>query len=66
MTDLKLCYNRQLTQIGSIIEEFIRIERKPIKLIAKLLLMMKYHISTVYKESKNYYGSYNDKVVEMG
>ena len=30
MTDLTACYNRQLAEIGSIVEELIGIERKPI------------------------------------
>ena len=65
-TDLKSCYDRQLAQIGSIIEEAIRIERKLIKLITKLLLVIKHHICTAYRVSNQYYSGKNDKVVGIG
>ena len=37
-----------------------------IKLIAKLLPMMKYHICTAYRVSQEYYGGENDKIAGMG
>ena len=66
MTDLKSCYNRQLSQMESIIEESIGIKRKPIKLIAKLLPVMKHHICTAYGASEKYYSGKQDKVAGTG
>ena len=66
MTDLKSCYDYQLSQMGSIIEESIGVKRKLIKLIAKLLLVMKHHIYTVYGASKKYYSGKQDEVAGTG
>jgi len=66
MTDLKLYYDRQLPQMGSIIKESIGIERKPIKLIAKLLPVMKHHICIAHGASEKYYGRKQDKVAGTG
>ena len=66
MIDLKSCYNRQLLQIRSIIEESVGIERKLIKLIANLLLVMKYHVCTVYSVSESYYSREQDQTAGTG
>ena len=49
-----------------IIKESIGIERKLIKLIAKLLPMIKHYIYTAYRVSENYYSRYNDKIAGIG
>ena len=66
MTDLKSYYDCQLAQVDSIIEESIRIESKPIKLIAKLLPMMKHHICTIYSASQDYYGGESNQIAGTG
>ena len=62
MTNLKLYYNRQLTQIRSIIKESMGMQRKPVKLIAKLLPNIKYYICTTHRVSEDYYSGCNDKL----
>ena len=62
MTELKSCYDCQLSQMGLIIEESIGIKRKLIKLIAKLLPVMKYYICTAYRVSEKYYSRKQDEV----
>ena len=59
--DLQACYDQQLDQIGSIVQESIGVKRKAIKLIAKLILVMEYYLCTSYGVSSNYYGGYNNK-----
>ena len=40
MTDLKACYDRKLSKIGSIVQETLGVETKPIQLITKILPIM--------------------------
>ena len=61
MIDLTACYDRQLAKIGSIVEESIGIKRKPIQLIAKVLLIMEYHIYIIFGTSKEFYRGVNNK-----
>ena len=61
MIDLTACYDRQLAEIGSIVEESIEIERKPIQLIAKVLPIMEHYICTSFSASKEFYGGVNNK-----
>ena len=56
LTDLQSCYNRYLLNFASIIEELIGIERAPIKLFTKVLLVFKHYICTGYSISTDYYG----------
>ena len=61
MTDLKVYYNRQLHEIGLIVEESIRIKRKPIQLIAKALPIIEYHICMSFGVSSEFYRGINNK-----
>ena len=40
MTDLKACYDRKLSKIGSIVQETLGVETKPIQLMTKILPIM--------------------------
>ena len=66
MIDLIACYDRQLAEIGSIVEESIGIERKPIQLIAKVLPIIEHHICTSFGASEEFYRGVNNKQVGMG
>ena len=57
ITNLKVCYDQQLYNIGSIVKESVRIDRNGIKLIAKVLLRMKYHICIGFGISSVLYGN---------
>ena len=54
MTNLKACYDRQLSEIQSIVKESIGIERKLMQLIAKVLPIMEHHICTSFRASIEY------------
>ena len=55
MTDLQVCYDRQLVEIGLIIQESVEVQRLLIKLIAKILPIIEHHICTSFGASKEYY-----------
>ena len=59
LTDLKACYDRQLANIGSIVEESIRRNRKEMLLYTKIMPRFEHYISTRYGLSKRYYGGAN-------
>ena len=61
MTDLKSCYDQQLAEIGSIVQELVGVERLLIKLVTKLLPVMEYYIYISYRASKEFYGRVNQK-----
>ena len=66
MTDLQSCYSRQLAEIVLILEESIRIERKPIQLIAKVLLVMEYYVHTNYGISTQFCSRIHEKQAGTG
>ena len=57
LSDLEACYDRQLPNIGCLVQESVGVEREPAKLFAKILPIMNHHICTSYGISKEYYGS---------
>ena len=57
ISDLKACYDRQLPNIGCMVQEAVGVEREPAKLFAKLLPVMEHHICTSFGISKGHYGS---------
>ena len=61
MTDLKAYYDWQLLEVGYIVEESIGIEKKLIQLIAKVLLIIEYHICTSFGVSTEFYSRTNNK-----
>ena len=56
LTDLQVCYNRQLANLARIAEESIGIERELIKLFIKVLSWFKHFICIGYRISEEYYG----------
>ena len=44
ISDLKACYDRQLLNIGCIVQEAVRVDRQVVKVFAKILPIMKYYI----------------------
>ena len=66
MIDLKLCYDRQLAQIESIVQELIGVKRLLIKLFAKLILVIEHHIYTSFGVSKEFYGGWQLKQAGIG
>ena len=62
ISDLKACYDRQLLNIGCIVEEAIGVEHEPAKLFAKILPVMQHYICTSFGISKEYYGSITYKL----
>ena len=59
ITNLKACYNHQLSNVYGMIEELVGVCREGVKLIAKALLELKYYIYTRFSISKQLYRSYN-------
>ena len=56
MTDLKACYDRQLANIGSIVQESVGVERKLMQLIAKVIPVFEYYVYVRFGVSKQFYG----------
>ena len=54
---MKACYDRQLPNIGCLVEESVGVEREPAKLFARLLPVMNHFICTSFGISSDYYGS---------
>ena len=55
MTDIRSCYNRQLLNIGRIIEELVSKNRQVMKLFRKVMLLCYYYICIGYGISAIYY-----------
>ena len=55
MTDVEACYDSKLSKIGSIVQETLGVETKPIQLITKILLIMDYFLSLAFGDSKEFY-----------
>ena len=66
LTDLQACYDRQLPNYASIIEELVGIERSPIKLFTKVLPILKHYIYTGYGISNQFYSHKIDPVSGIG
>ena len=62
MTDLEACYNRQLVNIGGIVEEAVGVNRNMIRTITKALLILKYYICTGFGISAQSYRSKEDPI----
>ena len=66
LTNLKACYNRQLPNIASIIEESTGIEWNPIKLFIKVISWFKRYVYTSFGISSDFYGELSDKTGRIG
>lgn len=59
LTNLKSCYNRQLSNIESIVEESVGRNRKEMILYTKIMPNFENHVNTGYGISQEYYGGRN-------
>jgi len=66
LTDLKSCYDRQLVNIGALIEESIGVNRNGLKLITKIIPRWKHHICTAFGISESYYGGIDHEMAGTG
>ena len=51
ITNLEACYDRQLANIGGIVEEVVGVNRNVIRTIIKDLLVLKHYIYTGFRIS---------------
>ena len=54
--DLEACYDRQLPELCSLVEESVGANRKVVKLVTKVLPRVEHHVGTVNGVSKEKYG----------
>ena len=66
MTDLQACYDRQLSKIGSIVQESVGVETKPIQFVTKMLPIKKHHVSTDFGVSKECYWRRGETLAGIG
>ena len=59
MSDLEVCYDRQLPNIGGTIQVSVVTNRKEMTLITKVLPRCKHHVKKTYGTSKESYGGTN-------
>jgi len=65
-TDLQSCYDRQLSKIGSIVEEAAGRNRKAMKLFTKIMPEFEHHINTGYGISLTSYGGRENQLAGTG
>ena len=66
MSDLEACYDRQLANIGCLVEESVGLEREPALLFTKILPVMEHHTCTSYGISDSSCGSKHFKLGGTG
>jgi len=66
ITDLQACYDRQLAEIGEIVEESAGRDRDAVKLFSKVIPNWRHYICTGYGISKTYYRGECDKLAGTG
>jgi len=66
ITNLAAYYDRQLTNVESVVVKSIGVERKMAKLIAKIIPAFKHHVCIGYGISKASYGSNEDHYGSTG
>jgi len=66
ISDLKACYDRQLSNIRYMMQESVGVQRYAIKVFQKVLPIMNYHICTDFGVSKNYYSYKREKLEGTG
>ena len=66
LTDLQSCYDRQLVNIGRMVEESARRSRKVIQLITKEIPNWNHYISTNFGISSIYYGGEDNRLAGTG
>ena len=63
LSDLEACYNRQLPEIGEIVEEVLGVNRKVIKVITKTISTFKHFVCTGFGISIQYYSRKHERLV---
>ena len=66
ITDMQSCYDRQLAEIGGILEESVGRDRAVMKLISKVIPKWRHYICTGFGISDFYYGGENDPLAGTG
>ena len=66
ISDLKACYDRQLPNIGCMVQEAVGVNRHAAKLIQNILPIMQHHVATDYGISTESYGSEVNKLGGTG
>ena len=66
MTDLEACYDRQLPNTCSIVQESVGTDRREIKLIIKTIRNFRHYLCTNFGISQNYYGGELDNLAGTG
>ena len=66
ISDLKACYDRQLPNIGGIVQESVGVARNPILMFQKVLPIMKHYVCTDFGISTDYYGNKSDRLGGTG
>ena len=66
LTDLQSCYDRQLPNIGGIIEESAGRDRNAMKLITKVMPNLKHYVCTGFGISSSYYGGEENNLAGTG
>ena len=66
ITDLQACYDRQLAEIGSIVEESAGRDRAAVKLMSKVMPNWQHCVRTGHGISVSYYGGEFDKLAGTG
>ena len=62
LTDLQSCYDRQLPNIGSIVEEVVGRNRYAMKLYTKLMPNFRHYVSTAFGVSTDFYGGEDENL----
>ena len=66
LTDLKSCYDRQLVNIGGLIEESIGRDRHAMQLTQKITPRWKHYVSTAFGVSEECYGGEENELAGTG
>ena len=66
ISDLKACYDRQLPNLGCMIEEAVGINREASKIFAEVLPIMNHYVCTDFGISKTAYRNNREKLGGIG
>ena len=66
LTDLKSCYDRQLANVGALIEESIGVNKNAMQLMTKTIPRWKHHMSTAFGISEEYCGGEQNVMAGTG
>ena len=65
-SDLEACYDRQIPEIGGIVEESMGVDRKAIQLITKTVETFKHFVRTGFGISKRSHGGKDEILAGTG